>query len=131
VWLRWRASIHGVTCLLIDGVLTTGEPLREAARALRAPTRTTSPPQRLQRPNDAAYRLREMPSTQIQRRSPVDGHDPLVFLFGVSRRAFVVYRSSMSPRVAVSTAESGAGTVGRWAPRGSLGSSPRRGWCGG
>ena len=33
---RWRASIHGVTCLRTDDVLTTGATLMEAARALRA-----------------------------------------------------------------------------------------------
>jgi hypothetical protein len=66
---------------------------------------------------------------EIYGRSPVDGLDPWVFLFGVSPRPFVVYRSGMSPRIAVSTAESGASTVGRWAPRGSLECSPRRGWC--
>ena len=32
---RWRASVHGVTCLLTDDVLTTGATLVEAARALR------------------------------------------------------------------------------------------------
>ena len=33
---RWRASIHGVTALLVDDVLTTGATLMEAARALDA-----------------------------------------------------------------------------------------------
>jgi predicted amidophosphoribosyltransferase len=33
---RWRASIHGVTCLLVDDVQTTGATLVEAARALLA-----------------------------------------------------------------------------------------------
>ena len=31
---RWRASIHGVSALLVDDVLTTGATLMEAARAL-------------------------------------------------------------------------------------------------
>jgi hypothetical protein len=38
---------------------------------------------------------------------------------------------TMSPRVAVSTAESGVGTVGRCAPRGTSGRNPGRGWCSG
>lgn len=33
---RWRASVHGVTALLVDDVLTTGATLMEAARALSA-----------------------------------------------------------------------------------------------
>jgi predicted amidophosphoribosyltransferase len=32
---RWRASVLGVSCLLVDDVLTTGATLVEAARALR------------------------------------------------------------------------------------------------
>jgi predicted amidophosphoribosyltransferase len=32
---RWRASVAGVSCLLVDDVVTTGATLVEAARALR------------------------------------------------------------------------------------------------
>jgi hypothetical protein len=58
------------------------------------------------------------------------GYEPEVFRFGVPRHSVVVYRSCMSPTVAVSTAQSEVGTVGRCAPRGSLGGHLRGEWCG-
>jgi hypothetical protein len=108
--------------LLIGDVLTTEVTFVKAAQVCMRPVRITVA---------VAYRLLAVAAHRNLRCSPVDGLDLWVFLFGVSPRPFVVYGSSMSPTIVVSTAESGASTVGRLAPRGSLECSPRRGWCGG
>src|ERR1035437_2112100 len=115
---------------LTDDLLTSGAALK-AVRCLSRGWRACRRGGHLPSLTDAAYPWLDRSGVEISDPSPAADTNLRVFRSGVSRHPFVVYRSSMSPRIAVSTAESGVGTVGRWAPRGRLGCSPRRGGGGG
>lgn len=104
----------------------------EAARALRG--LWFGPRHRGNSLSDSETRhtLPELPGIEIWGRSTPFGSDGVGYFDSVYRLAHSWSTvQGMSPRVAVSTAESGVGIVGRWAPRGRLGCGPRWGWCGG